>query len=170
MRAIDIDKGGESFGPKVRAWNDVALLEQWRALWAEHVNRALELAGESARVDHRSLEAQGIERVAGIHLGPAVVELAARGIDTERAELAREIEAINTALAEIEEPPPRASSPPVTVIALAPGHDLVRRRRSTGRGIAAAFRTAARMVWGRIRRAVRPPPARNLQHRKPKIA
>ena len=114
MRAIDIDKGGESFGPKVRAWNDVALLEQWRALWAEHVNRALDLSGESARVDHRSLEAQGIERVAGIHLGPAVVELAARGIDTERAELAREIEAINTALAEIEEPPPRASPPPAT--------------------------------------------------------
>jgi ATP-dependent exoDNAse (exonuclease V) alpha subunit len=164
MRAID----GDGFGAKVRAWNDVALLEQWRALWAEHVNRALELAGESARVDHRSLAAQGIERVAGIHLGPVVVELAARGIETERAELAQEIEAINTALAEIEEP--ARVSPPATVITLAPGCDLMRRRRNAGRGIAAAFRTAARMVWGRIRRAVRPPPARSLQHRKPKIA
>jgi hypothetical protein len=155
MRAIE----GESFGPKVRAWNDAALLEQWRALWAEHVNRALELAGESARIDHRSLEAQGIECVAGIHLGPAVVELAARGIDTERAELAREIEAINTALAEIEEPPPRASPPPATVITLAPGHDVTVRnvvRRNTGGGIVAAFRSAARQVWGRIQSAVRP--------------
>ena len=36
----------------------------FRAQWAEAQNRALERAGIEARVDHRSLEAQGIEREA----------------------------------------------------------------------------------------------------------
>jgi hypothetical protein len=85
MRAID----GEGFGPKARAWDDPAPLEHWRTLWSEHVNRALELVGERARVDHRSLAAQGVERVAQIHLGHAVIEMERRGLAPSRAELAR---------------------------------------------------------------------------------
>ncbi|MBV9825724.1 MAG: MobA/MobL family protein, partial [Alphaproteobacteria bacterium] len=111
MRGIE----GESFGPKVRAWNDTALLEQWRALWADHVNQALVLAGESNRVDHRSLEAQGIERVAQIHLGFAVTEMRRRGIATDRAALAGEIAAVNDELA-AKRP---TSMPPVAVVASA---------------------------------------------------
>jgi hypothetical protein len=95
MRAIE----GDGFGAKVRAWNDTARLEAWRASWADHVNRALAAAGESVRVDHRSLEAQGIDRLAQIQIGPAVIEMEARGITTDRGELARKIEAINAALA-----------------------------------------------------------------------
>jgi ATP-dependent exoDNAse (exonuclease V) alpha subunit len=146
MRAID----GDSFGAKVRAWNDTALLEQWRAQWAEHVNRALEDAGERARVDHRSLAAQGIEREPQIHLGPAVVALAARGIDTDRGDAAQEIEAVNAVLAEIER---QVSPTPAT----APGHDQVAAQRRGG--ILAAFRTAARRVWERVSAAVRPAPS-----------
>ena len=149
MRTIE----GDGFGPKVRAWNDTAKLEMWRASWADHVNRALAAAGENARIDHRSLAAQGIEREAQIHLGPAVVELAARGIETDRGDVAKEIEAVNAALAEIEEP---ALPPPPAAITLAPGRDLVRRRRG---GILAAFRSAARELWGRIHSAVRPSPS-----------
>lgn len=96
LRAI---AGGDDFGPKVRAWNESAQLDHWRALWAAHVNQALDQAGEVARVDHRSLEAQGIDRVPQIHLGPAVCEMQRRGIATERDELAGDIAAINTALA-----------------------------------------------------------------------
>jgi len=89
---------GDGFGPKERAWNDQAMLEQWRALWAELVNDALEIAGQQQRVDHRSLEAQGIERVPQIHLGLAVSEMRRRGIETERAELAGAISALNDGL------------------------------------------------------------------------
>lgn len=92
MRRIE----GAGFGAKERVWNAPALLEQWRALWAGHVNRALAEASTSARVDHRSLEAQGINRLAQIHLGPAVIEMQRRGVTTERAELAQVIAAINT--------------------------------------------------------------------------
>ncbi|MGD0192476.1 MAG: MobQ family relaxase, partial [Rhizomicrobium sp.] len=50
------------FGPKVRAWNDVEELEGWREQWAVAVNAHLARAGHEARVDHRSLAEQGIER------------------------------------------------------------------------------------------------------------
>ncbi|WP_259662986.1 MobA/MobL family protein, partial [Escherichia coli] len=39
-----------------------------RLAWADHANRALERAGHDARIDHRTLEAQGIERLPGVHL------------------------------------------------------------------------------------------------------
>jgi len=68
-------------------------VEALRVRWAEVQNQALERAGIEARVDHRSLEAQGIEREAGQHRGPAVSGLEARGQVAEvtaRRELERE--------------------------------------------------------------------------------
>lgn len=49
-------------GPKAVEW----IREQWEDV----CNRALERAGHEARVDRRTLEAQGIDRVAPIHVGP----------------------------------------------------------------------------------------------------
>ena len=49
-----------------------AAVEALRARWEQVQNLALERGGHEVRVDHRSLEAQGIEREAGQHLGPAV--------------------------------------------------------------------------------------------------
>jgi ATP-dependent exoDNAse (exonuclease V) alpha subunit len=43
----------------------------WRRVWAEYANRALADAGSSARIDHRTLEAQGIFRIPQITLGIA---------------------------------------------------------------------------------------------------
>ena len=54
-------------------------VEALRVRWAEVQNLALERAGIQARVDHRSLKAQGIEREAGQHRGPAVSGVEARG-------------------------------------------------------------------------------------------
>ena len=42
-----------------------------RKRWGERVNAALERSGHENRVDHRSLEAQGIKRESTRHLGPA---------------------------------------------------------------------------------------------------
>lgn len=82
---------GEGFGKKVRGWNDKEQLEGWREAWAEHVNRALERAGVETRVDHRSLEAQGIDREPQTHQGPAVAEMSARGAEADIATVAAEI-------------------------------------------------------------------------------
>jgi MobA/MobL family len=98
MRKIE----GEHFGKKCREWNQKDQLEQWRADWASQVNHSLELAGVEERVDHRSWAAQGIDREPGIHLGPALVEMERRGVETEagkahRAILERNAERARTA-------------------------------------------------------------------------
>lgn len=43
----------------------------WREAWSTHANRALAAAQVEARIDHRTLEAQGIRRQAEPHLGLA---------------------------------------------------------------------------------------------------
>jgi ATP-dependent exoDNAse (exonuclease V) alpha subunit len=43
----------------------------WRREWAAYANRALADAGSTARIDHRTLEAQGIFRIPQISLGIA---------------------------------------------------------------------------------------------------
>ena len=65
-------------GGKTAAEREAAL-EALRSRWAQVQNLALEHAGHAVRVDHRTLEAQGIEREAGQHRGPAVSGLEARG-------------------------------------------------------------------------------------------
>lgn len=94
------ERGGaqksESLKPK--GW-----LEQTREAWADHANRALERAGHDARIDHRTLEAQGIERLPGIHLGPNVVEMEGRGIRTERADTALAIDTANGQIIDLQE-------------------------------------------------------------------
>lgn len=60
----------EGFGQKVRAWNDKALLNDWREHWAEHCNLELARHGFDLRVDHRTLEAQGINLEAQSKIGP----------------------------------------------------------------------------------------------------
>jgi ATP-dependent exoDNAse (exonuclease V) alpha subunit len=54
-----------------------------REQWAELTNEHLQAKGLEARIDHRSLEAQGIEREATIHLGPAVASMQRRGLETD---------------------------------------------------------------------------------------
>src|SRR3546814_10212168 len=53
--------GPEGFGQKVREWNSTALLQEWREAWADHVNERLAELDIDARIDHRTLEAQGID-------------------------------------------------------------------------------------------------------------
>ncbi|RDU13714.1 MobA/MobL family protein, partial [Citrobacter freundii] len=67
-------------------------LEQTREAWADHANRSLERACHDARIDHRTVEAQGIERLHGVNLGPNVVEMECRGIRNDRAEVALNID------------------------------------------------------------------------------
>ncbi|MGX5723164.1 Ti-type conjugative transfer relaxase TraA [Shinella zoogloeoides] len=52
------DKPG--FGKKVRDWNRTEMVERWRERWADLANERLAELDIDARIDHRSLEAQGI--------------------------------------------------------------------------------------------------------------
>ena len=59
----------KGFGQKVRAWNEKRDLLAWRSAWGETVNAHLAQAGHAIRIDHRTLEAQGIELAPGKKIG-----------------------------------------------------------------------------------------------------
>ncbi|MGN6129387.1 MAG: MobA/MobL family protein, partial [Nocardioidaceae bacterium] len=64
--------GAEGFTDKTRELDDKKTKEvdRWRERWADLTNERLREGGSSARVDHRSLKEQGIDRVPTTHLGP----------------------------------------------------------------------------------------------------
>jgi len=78
--------GEEGFGQKVRDWNRTELVEQWRERWADHVNARLAELDIDARIDHRSLEAQGIGLEPQSKIGPAASRMGERGLESERIE------------------------------------------------------------------------------------
>ena len=87
--------GEDGFGAKVRDWNRTELLEHWREAWADHVNQRLAELDIDTRVDHRSLEAQGIGLEPQHKIGPAAGRMAAKGLSLERIEQHRAIARAN---------------------------------------------------------------------------
>lgn len=91
----EVDENG--FGQKVRDWNRTEMVERWREHWADHVNERLAELDIDARIDHRSLEAQGIELEPQTQIGAPAQRIEREGIEGEgieeadRAELHREI-------------------------------------------------------------------------------
>ena len=83
--------GGDGFGAKVRDWNRTELVEQWRERWADHVNQRLAELDIDARIDHRSLEAQGVDLEPQDKIGPAAQRMGERDLESERIEDHREI-------------------------------------------------------------------------------
>jgi hypothetical protein len=83
------------FTEKTRELDDLKSGEigRWRARFAEVQNERLREAGVEARVDHRSLEAQAIDREATIHLGPTATALERRGVPTRLGESNRAAQA-----------------------------------------------------------------------------
>ncbi|MGB3318277.1 MAG: Ti-type conjugative transfer relaxase TraA [Sphingopyxis granuli] len=95
MREIKIGEDGSAeFGAKVREWNRTELLTHWRGAWADHVNERLASLDIDARVDHRTLEAQGIDLKPQHKIGPAASRMAAEGLEADR--LAEHIEIART--------------------------------------------------------------------------
>lgn len=81
----------EGFGSKVRDWNRTELLQHWREAWADHVNQRLAELDIDVSVDHRSLEAQGIDLEPQHKIGPAASRKAAKGLELERVDEHRAI-------------------------------------------------------------------------------
>ena len=67
------------------------VVEVERERWEHLANQALEKAGQEARIDHRSLEAQGItDRLPGAHLGPTATAIERSGRESDVGRRARE--------------------------------------------------------------------------------
>jgi Ti-type conjugative transfer relaxase TraA len=88
MRSVD--KNG--FGSKVREWNATQMVERWRERWAELANERLAELDIDVRIDHRSLEAQGIGLEPQSQIGATAQRIEGKGIEAaDRAEMHREI-------------------------------------------------------------------------------
>jgi len=88
MRAVDEN----GFGQKVRDWNRTEMVERWRERWAELANERLAELDIDARIDHRSLEAQGIALEPQSQIGAPAQRIEGEGIEAaDRAEMHREI-------------------------------------------------------------------------------
>ncbi|MFD9900956.1 Ti-type conjugative transfer relaxase TraA [Mesorhizobium sp. NPDC059025] len=93
MRSVDAN----GFGPKVRDWNSTQMIERWRERWAELANERLADLDIDVRIDHRSLEAQGIALEPQSQIGASAQRIEIRGVGddaldvADRAELHREI-------------------------------------------------------------------------------
>lgn len=72
-----------------------------RQLWERTANQALRQAGRDERIDSRTLQAQGIDREATRHLGPAASEMERRGIQTDRGDMNRQAAANNQERAQL---------------------------------------------------------------------
>ena len=106
-------KGEEKLWKRVTVeandWNKKENAELWRKAWADTCNRALAEIQSPERVDHRSFERQGIDKLATIHEGYAAREIEARGGVSELCEYNRKVIEANglcityqTELAEID--------------------------------------------------------------------
>lgn len=88
MRRIDEPSGDHArFGPKVREWNKLPLLMQWRQAWSEHVNAHLARLHIDARIDHRSYRDRGIALEPQRHLSLATFGLERRGQASAEAQI-----------------------------------------------------------------------------------
>jgi hypothetical protein len=97
------EMGPEGFSAKKnREWNKPELLERWREEWAVQSNRALERAGREERIDHRSLQEQGVERQPQVHLGPHASALERQGVATEKGDHNRLVAEHNAVVVDLE--------------------------------------------------------------------
>ncbi len=88
MRSVDEN----GFGPKVRDWNATQMVQRWRERWAELANERLAELDIDARIDHRSLEAQGIALEPQSQIGAPAQRIEGEGVEAaDRAEMHREI-------------------------------------------------------------------------------
>ncbi len=84
-------------------WGSPETLEQWRSEWAKLCNEKFEEKGLPERIDNRSYERQGIDKLPTVHEGAAVRQMEKRGIRTDKGDKNRFIKATNKLLAEIKE-------------------------------------------------------------------
>jgi Ti-type conjugative transfer relaxase TraA len=85
----------DGFGAKVRDWNRTELVEHWREAWADHVNERLAQLDIDSRIDHRSLQDQGIDLEPQHKIGSAAGRRADEGLEADRLDEHHEIARAN---------------------------------------------------------------------------
>jgi hypothetical protein len=104
-KVYDLDENGErirlpsgnwkSHKENTVDWNEQSYAEVWRSGWADVQNKYLEMCNRPERVDLRSYERQGIDKIPTVHMGAAVSAMERKGIETNIGNLNRDIRAAN---------------------------------------------------------------------------
>ena len=112
-KVYDLDENGErirlpsgnwkSHKENTVDWNEQYHAEEWRHGWELVQNKYLELAGSPERVDMRSYERQGLDKIPTVHMGAAVCALERKGIETNIGNLNRDITAANRLMQSIRQ-------------------------------------------------------------------
>lgn len=89
--------------PTPERWNSEEQLVAWRAAWADVVNSALERAGRSERIDHRSHADRGLDEQPTVHEGYVAREIEQQGFISEVCEMNRQIRTDNALIRELKE-------------------------------------------------------------------
>ena len=99
------DKNGDYMFNAVHTtdWHEPETLEHWRETWAKMCNAKFEEKGLPCRIDHRSYLRQGLEQLPTVHEGPAVRQMEAKGISTDKGDLNRWIKATNALLKDLKQ-------------------------------------------------------------------
>ena len=84
-------------------WGKPETLEAWRQSWAELCNAKFAEKNLDCRIDHRSLERQGVEQIPTQHEGPTVRAMEAKGVRTDKGDLNRFIRKTYALLREAKE-------------------------------------------------------------------
>ena len=90
-------KSGQYKSKKIETtnWNTKEFLESYRKDWADKINEKLMEKGINQRVDHRSYEEQGIEKIPTIHEGTIARKMEQKGKVSDRIEINKKIKSIN---------------------------------------------------------------------------
>ena len=83
-------------------WNEHTKAEEWREGWADIVNQHLSQQGVVERIDHRSYERQGVDKIPTIHMGVAASQMEKKGIRTDRGDINRQVEVSNSQLKQLK--------------------------------------------------------------------
>ena len=112
-KVYDLDENGErirlpsgnwkSHKEDTVDWNNQKYGEIWRQGWAAVANRYLEANDRPERLDLRSYERQGLDKIPTVHMGPAVSQMEKRGIQTNIGNLNRDITAANRLMQSIRQ-------------------------------------------------------------------
>ncbi|MGN0542117.1 MAG: MobQ family relaxase [Acutalibacteraceae bacterium] len=99
------DRNGNYFFSAVPTtdWGSPETLEHWRAEWARMCNEKFEEKEIDERIDYRSYERQGVDKIPTVHEGVAVRQMESDGIKTDKGEKNRFIKSTNSLIAEIKE-------------------------------------------------------------------
>ena len=100
------EKNGKKIFEKIASptndWNNKNKVEEWRKIFQDLANLALQNSNSNSHIDHRSYKRQGVFKIPTVHLGSSDALKERKGQSTERGDLNRQIYFANQILENIK--------------------------------------------------------------------